>query len=211
MAKRVKTESMKKFKSEELIDQLEKDVHQLVAAAQYLQTADSVKLSYPPAEGKWSAAQALDHLNQYSRQYLPLIENEMVHLPKEVNSWFVPGFFGNYFTKMMMPKNVFEIKNKMKTAKNFRPARGVNVEEVFSEFLEHQHKLLSLMELARKRNLEQVRIPTTVSKLIKMKLGDTFRFLVAHEQRHMIQARNALKATGVSTDKFPVILEAARL
>jgi hypothetical protein len=111
----------------------------------------------------------------------------------------------------MMPKNVYEVKNKMKTMKNYRPDRGVSVEGVFKEFKEHQHKMLQLLEMARKRNLEQIRIPTTISKMIRLKLGDVFRFLVAHEQRHMIQARNAIKATGVSTDKFPVILEAARL
>jgi uncharacterized damage-inducible protein DinB len=202
---------MKKFKSEELIDMLEDDVRKLMAAAQHLQQADTVKLSYPPAEGQWSAVQALEHMNMYNRYYLPAIEKSMVHIPKEVNAWFVPGFFGNYFTNMMMPKNVFEVKNKMKTQKSFRPERGVNVEGAFKEFFEHQNKLLHLLETARKRNLETIRIPTSISRLIRLKLGDLLRFLVAHEQRHMIQARNAIKATGVPTDKFPVILEAARL
>ena len=202
---------MKKFKSEDLISQLESDVRQLIAAAEHLRQADSIKLAYPPEEGKWSAAQAIEHLNMYSRYYLPAIEKAMVHIPKEVNAWFVPGFFGNYFTKMMMPRNIYEIKNKMKTPKAYRPGRGVNVEGVFKEFFDHQNKLLQLLETARKRNLEQVRVPISISKLIRLKLGDTFRFLIAHEQRHMIQARNAIKATGVATDKFPVILEAARL
>ena len=47
----------------------------------------------------------------------------------------------------------------------------------------------------------------TLTTLVKLKLGDTFRFLIAHEQRHMIQARNTLKAVGITTDKFPVILQ----
>ncbi|MGZ3959358.1 MAG: hypothetical protein ACXVBT_15830, partial [Flavisolibacter sp.] len=133
---------MKKFKTEELINQLEGDVRQLIAAAEHLQQADNVKLGYPPEEGKWSAAQSIEHLNMYCRHYLPLIEKAMVHIPKEVNAWFVPGFFGGYFTNMMMPKNVYEIKNKMKAMKAYRPDRGVNVEGVFKEFQEHQHKLL---------------------------------------------------------------------
>ncbi|HEX2608310.1 MAG TPA: DinB family protein [Flavisolibacter sp.] len=202
---------MKKFKSDELIDQLIADIRQLVVAAEHLQQSDPVKLSYPPAEGKWSVAQALEHLNMYSRYYLPAIEKSMVHIPKEVNAWFVPGFFGNYFTNMMMPKNVYEIKNKMKAPKDYRPERGVNVEAVFKEFFQHQTKLIQLMETARKRNLETIRIPISISKFIRLKLGDTFRFLVAHEQRHLIQARNAIKSFGIATDKFPVILEAARL
>jgi hypothetical protein len=112
---------------------------------------------------------------------------------------------------MMMPKNVYEIKNKMKTTRVFIPDKGANVEGVFNEFLQHQQKMLQLLEVSRRRNLSTIHIPITISRFIRLKLGDMFRFLVAHEQRHLIQARNAVKEVGVSTDKFPVILEAARL
>jgi hypothetical protein len=110
----------------------------------------------------------------------------------------------------MAPTNVFEIKNKMKALKAFTPGKGGNVETIFNEFIQHQNKLLQLMEVARRRNLNNIHVPVTFSRFIRLKLGDMFRFLVAHEQRHMIQARNAVKAVGVSTDKFPVILEAAK-
>ena len=202
---------MKKIKTEDLIDQLVADVHQLILAAEHLRETDSVKLCYSCEEGQWSAAQAIEHLNMYSRYYLPAIEKSLVQITRDVNPWFVPGFFGNYFTNMMMPKNVFEVKNKMKGMKSYMPGTGLNADKVIEEFLQHQHKLLQLLEVSRKRNLEKIRIPISISKLIKLKLGDTFRFVIAHEQRHMIQARNAIKATGIATDKFPVILEAARL
>jgi hypothetical protein len=202
---------MNKFKSEDLINQLQADVRQMIAAAEHLQTADPVKLNYSSAEGSWSVAQVLEHLNAYNRHYLPAIERSLVHISRDTSAWFVPGFWGNYFTKMMMPKNVFEIKNKMKAMKGYSPTTGLNVESVFKEFLQHQNKLLHLLDVARRRNLNSIKIPITITKLIRFKLGDTFRFLIAHEQRHMIQARNAIKAVGVATDKFPVILEAARL
>jgi hypothetical protein len=202
---------MKKFKSEELINQLQADVKQIIAAAEHLQTADPVKLNYCAEEGSWSVAQVLEHLNAYNRYYLPAIEKSMIHISRDTSAWFIPGFWGNYFTKMMMPKNVYEIKNKMKAAKNYMPTKGMNVEAVFKEFYQHQNKLLQLLDVARRRNLNTIRVPISISKLVRLKLGDVFRFLIAHEQRHMIQARNAIKAVGVSTDKFPVILEAARL
>lgn len=202
---------MKKFKSEDLIDQLESDVRQIIAAAEHMKQADPVKLSYCAEKGTWSVAQVLEHLNMYNRYYLPAIEKSLVHITKDTNSWFVSGFWGNYFTRMMMPKNVYEVKNKMKAMKSYRPDKTPNVEAVFNEFLQHQNKLLQLLEVSRRRNLNSIHIPVSISKLIRFKLGDTFRFLIAHEQRHMIQARNAIKAVGIATDKFPVILEAARL
>ena len=202
---------MKKFKSEELINQLQADVKQIIAAAEHLQTADPVKLNYCPHEGSWSVTQVLEHLNAYNRYYLTAIEKSMIHISKDTSAWFIPGFWGNYFTKMMMPKNVYEIKNRMKTSKGFAPTKGLNVDTVFKEFFQHQNKLLQLLDVARRRNLSTIKVPVSISKLVRLKLGDVFRFLIAHEQRHMIQARNAIKAVGVATDKFPVILEAARL
>jgi len=202
---------MKKFKSEDLINNLQNDVKQLVAAAEHLKTADPVKLSYRAQEGKWSVAQILEHLNAYSRYYLPAIEKAIAPVSKDLNSWFVPGLWGNYFTKMMMPSNVYEIKNKMKAMKAYTPEKSVNVETVFAEFFQHQAKLLQLLEVSRRRNLNTIHIPISISRFIRFKLGDTFRFLIAHEQRHMIQARNTIKSVGISTDKFPVILEAGRL
>ena len=132
---------MKKFKSEDLINQLQADVKQIIAAANHLQTADPVKLNYCPEEGSWSVAQVLEHLNAYNRHYLPLIEKSMIHISKDTSAWFIPGFWGNYFTKTMMPTNVYEIKNKMKAPKNYTPDKGANVEAVFKEFFQNQNKL----------------------------------------------------------------------
>jgi hypothetical protein len=202
---------MKRFKSSELIDSLQRDVKKLIEAAQHMQQHDPVKLSYPPEEGKWSVAQALEHLNMYNRHYLPLMEKLMMEKAGEGGAWFNPGRLGNYFTRSMMPSNVYEVKNKMKGMKAYNPERGLHVETVFREFLDHQQKFLQLLEIARKRDLENIRVPITLSRFVRLKLGDMFRFLIAHEQRHMVQARNVLRAFGISTDKFPVILEAAQL
>lgn len=202
---------MKRYRSEELLDNLKKDVEQLTAAAQHLNSADPVKLNYPPDEGKWSATQCLEHLNMYSRYYLPAIESAMQGATKGTNAWFNPGFWGNYFTKKMAPANVFEVKGKMKAMKDYRPSRGLNTVQVFSEFEQHQQKLSELLDRAKNYDLEKIMVPISLTKVIKLKLGDTFRFLIAHEQRHLIQARNAIRSVGVATDKFPVILEAAQL
>jgi uncharacterized damage-inducible protein DinB len=87
---------------------------------------------------------------------------------------------------------------------------SLNVDTVLKEFLAGQDKLQQLLEQAKGKDLAKIHIPITLTKLIKLRLGDTLRFLIAHEQRHMIQARNTLKTVGVATDKFPVILEAGK-
>jgi hypothetical protein len=200
---------MPKFKSQDLINELQKDVTRIAEAARYFKQVEKPKMVYCVEKNKWSIVQILEHLNAYGRYYLPAIEKEIAFRSKAVPTWFNSGFLGNYFTNSMKPKNIFEVTNKMKAMKSYSFPNSLNVDTVLKEFEEQQQKLMQLLELARERDLNSIRIPITISKMVKFKLGDVFRFLVAHQQRHMIQARNTLKATGESTDKFPVILEAA--
>jgi hypothetical protein len=196
-----------KVKQEELIDSLKKDVEVLLECADFFRNEIDALL-VPPMPEKWSVAQILEHLNGYGRIYLPQIDRAISGSQSIREAWFNSGLLGNYFTNMMKPKDVFEVKNKMKTLKTHSPQNNLNAGKVLDEFVEQQHKLLQLLEMAKLKNLNSVRIPLSITRLVKLKLGDTFRFLIAHEQRHFIQARNALRTIGLPTDKFPVVLQA---
>src|SRR5829696_3452029 len=108
---------MAKFKSEDLLNELAQDVKRVKEAAEFFNTGDKNKLIYAPDAGKWSVVQIMEHLNAYNRHYLPLIEKELSVDAQATNAWFTSGYWGEKFTKMMRPSNVYEIKNKMKTAK----------------------------------------------------------------------------------------------
>lgn len=196
-----------KVKQDELIESLKKDVEILLECADFFRDEIDALL-IPPTPDKWSIAQILEHLNSYGRIYLPQIDKAISVSQSNRDAWFNSGLLGNYFTNMMKPKNVFEITNKMKALKSHRPENKLNAGKVLDEFVEQQHTLLQLLEMAKLKNLNTIRIPLSITKLVKLKLGDTFRFLIAHEQRHFIQARNSLKTIGLSTDKFPVVLQA---
>ena len=202
---------MKKFKSEELINSLKVDVATLLQCLQFFKQQSKDILLQQPAEGKWSVIQVLEHLNGYGRIYLPNIDKALTtNLNNQREAWFTSGFFGNFFTNAIRPKDLFEIKNKMKAPKNHAPDSSLNADAVIEEFVSQQYKLLQLFDLSKERSLNTIRIPISITNLIKLKLGDTFRFLIAHEQRHFIQARNALHTVGVSTSKFPVILQVSQ-
>ena len=199
---------MAKFKTDDLLNNLSQDVLKVKEAAAFFAAADKNKLVYSTEAGKWSVVQVLEHLNAYNRHYLPTIERELASVTHDTNAWFNSGFWGEKFTKMMTPSTVYEVKNKMKTQKRMSFPNSLNIETVLKEFVAGQDRLLQLLERAKGKDLAKIHIPITLTKLIKLRLGDTFRFLIAHEQRHMIQARNAIKDAGVATDKFPVILQA---
>ena len=197
---------MKKFNSTELLDQLQSDVRQMILRVNQLKSADPGFLLEQPAPGKWSVVEVLEHLNSYTTYYLVAIENSLKN-GKPAREIYKPGFIGDYFTKLMQPTERGEVKNKMKSPKNHRPARHLDSAPVIKTFLEHQHRLLDLLEQAKSVDIGGIKTPITISRFIKLKTGDVLRFLIAHEQRHFVQIENALTAiSGFRSGKYPAAL-----
>lgn len=185
---------MKKVDSVELLEKLKADTRQVILQTNQLLQQDPEMLLQQPAEGKWSIAQIVEHLNSYGRYYLPLIRKTLSNRSHPASVTYTPGWLGDYFAKMMLPKPTGEIKNKMQAPRDHRPKSDLDSKAVIDEFLQQQHLLLQLLIDAEKTNLGRVRIPISLSRFIRLKLGDTFRFIIAHHQRHFVQASNTIKA-----------------
>lgn len=184
---------MKQINSNKLLDLLQNDVRELLLQCTALQHTDQTLLTQQPQPGKWSVAQVLEHLNIYARYYITAIEKKLHFNQSGANENFTPGWLGNYFTNLMKPTEDKNLKSKMKAPANAVPSAQPNPKEMLQEFINHQHHLLNLLQIARTASLEYNRIPISLTKLIKLKLGDTFRFFIAHEQRHFLQIENCLK------------------
>jgi hypothetical protein len=191
---------MKTYLASSLLNQLEQQTESfLEKAITQWQMAFPSKLLQQPAENKWSVSQCLAHLNSYGSYYLPAIEKAIGKA--EVNGWsaeeqFTPGLLGEYFTNLMTPDPKGKKIKKMSAPKNHMPAADLNSDNVLCEFIEQQERILKLLEQARNINLEKARVPVSIAKFIKLKLGDTFRFVVMHNYRHVLQAERALIAVG---------------
>lgn len=182
---------MRKYKSTALLDQLKSDVLSLMSSAETLMAEDPTYLLEQPVPGKWSVVQVLEHLNSYGYYYIPAIERSLKQ-NKPAVEYFKPGWIGDKFTRMMQPTEEGKVKNKMKAPKGHRPAPALDHQTVIREFLTQQHALLSLLDQAKAKNIGTIRTPISLTRFIKLKVGDTFRFLIAHEQRHFVQVKNSL-------------------
>lgn len=152
-----------------------------------------------PGPGAWSAAQCLEHLNIYGRHYLPAIEAAMKNAQKNGSravEQVQSGWLGAWFTDLMLPQAGGGLKKKMKAPKNAVPAANPDARAMLAEFIDQQEKMLMLLTNASQVNLNKVRVPTSLSPLIRMRLGDTFAFVLAHLERHVLQAERALAAVG---------------
>ena len=186
------------MKAGDLITSLEKDVTAMLEELQALRGSHPLaNWQVQPSPDKWSAAQVIEHLNTYNRYYLPEIGKGISKSAKDLAASsveFTPGWFGAYFTKMMRPTADGRIKNKMKALKNHRPAAALDVKQVLDEFIRKENLLLQLLQDARTVHMGKLRIPISISRFIKLKLGDTFNFLIAHQQRHFLQLNRTLEA-----------------
>ena len=182
-----------KYNSNSLLESLQADVRQVILEAEQLKVLPASLLQLQPAAHQWSVAQVLEHLNIYSRFYITAIEQKLHLNQSGPNTDFTPGWLGNYFTNLMKPNADKLITKKMKTPKNAVPSAQPDGKTMLEEFVNHQHLLLNLLQIAKTANLDYNRIPTSLSRLVSLKLGDTFRFFIAHEQRHFIQIQNILK------------------
>jgi uncharacterized damage-inducible protein DinB len=181
-----------KYNSNALLDSLQADVREILLKANQLEHIPAHLLQKQPSQDVWSVAQVLEHLNVYSRYYIAAIELKLHLNQSGPNTFFTPGWLGNYFTRLMKPKEDNTIPKKMKAPENAIPSAQPDAKQMLDEFISHQHHLLNLLQIAKTANLNSIRIPTSLNKLITMKLGDTFRFFIAHEQRHFVQIGNTL-------------------
>ncbi len=155
-------------------------------------------LAATPAPGQWSAAQCLEHLNFYSRYYLPAIEKairEAKQKGSRPSAGFTPGWLGDFFTKLMRPLPGGQLKSKMKAPKNAVPSVAPDPRAVLAEFIDHQETMLKLLTAAAEVNIERLRIPISIAPWLRLKLGDTFLFVTVHVERHVLQAERALEAS----------------
>lgn len=148
-------------------------------------------LQQKPNQDSWSILECIEHLNLYGVFYLPEIEKRMNASSKKASTTFKSGFLGNKFALDMLPK---ENMKTMKTFKSKNPIHTTLVKnEVLETFLNQQKGMLKLLELSRDKNLNAIKTSTTLP-FLKFKLGDTFRFVIYHNERHIVQVKNILKS-----------------
>ncbi len=189
------------IESKKLIEDLLDRIEQASLKVNKFKTQTPQLLNHKAAPGKWSALECLEHLNLYGDFYLPEIERRILATqaitPAKV---FRSGVLGNYFANLMLAEN--GNMKKMKSPKDKDPIDSALSITTLDRFLKQQDKLRSL--LLQAQNIDMVRTKTaiSISNMVRLRLGDTFRFLIYHIERHVSQAERALEnATAVPAQR----------
>jgi uncharacterized damage-inducible protein DinB len=178
-----------KANRETLIRELTETTKQNLTQLQALKECSTEQLNLKTNLDSWSILECIKHLNIYGNFYLPEIEKSIFNASKSDNSTFKAGILGNYFVKLIEPKDKL---NTMKTMSKFNPLGSSLTETELTKFEQQQYKTLELLSQALTVDLTKNKTSTSLSKIINMRLGDTLRFVIAHNQRHLIQAKSLI-------------------
>lgn len=180
-----------KINNAQLIAELLAITDQLILVANAFKEMELAQLVFKSNANEWNILECLEHLNLYGDFYLPAIEAQMLQPKKTTAGSYSPGLWGNYFVKLV---RVHEKQKKMRTTADKNPAKlqpqlGITV---INRFLRQQERLKALLVRAQTLHLGKIKTPVSISRLIRLKLGDTLRFVVYHNERHVCQAQRVV-------------------
>lgn len=189
---------MRTFKNKELLEQLTNNTLQIIdtVKAEFM-SLDTSSLKWKPSKKEWSILECLDHMNIAVEHYLEEVDRKLQSnnetIPED-DAGYVSGRMGNYFVKSMTPTATGEIKSKMRTFKRFEQfdISENDPNKTISKFLDYQGRLIELIKRSKSADLGRVRVKSAIGGWLMFKLGDALRFVVGHNQRHIIQAQNVL-------------------
>ena len=181
-----------KISSNLLLDDITHQLEQYIAEAEALKALPLTHLNWRATETAWSALECLEHLSLYADFYVPEIKKSIANTThRQPTAVFTAGWLGNYFAKSMLPK---EKLNKMKTFKDKNPLGSQLGYHTIDRFIALHRQLLQLLQAAKKVDINKTKTGISITKLLRLRLGDTFRFVVNHVYRHMVQAKKVLAA-----------------
>ena len=149
------------------------------------------QFNWRPGTGGWSVAQCIDHLNVSARVYLPKLDEGIANAIRQ--GMYGEGPFrynalGRLFVWTQQPTT----KMKYKAVKALQPSPARRKQDALAAFRAYQVQYVDRLRQGNGLDLARARVQSPVVSLLRLPLGSGFALVVAHEQRHLQQARNVI-------------------
>lgn len=154
------------------------------------------QLNWKSSELNWSINEIFAHLNAYSsfynRVFHEKIDSTKHTKPKQT---FTSSPLGKSAWISMRLGKARNVKRKFNAPKNFNPTETPALCEgnQLERWIVLNEDFLTIIEKSVSVSLRRVKIPLSLSNLIKLRLGDALLFVAYHSDRHMEQAINVSK------------------
>lgn len=152
---------------------------------------DKLQLNLKPNAKTWSIAENIDHLIVINSSYFEPVEKIKAG---EYKLGFISkiGFLTRFFGKMILSSVQPHNKSKIKTFPVWEPSKSDFEIEIIEQFVNHQEELKKLIISSENLLLKGALIASPANNNIVYKLEDAFDIIVAHEKRHLEQAKSIL-------------------
>lgn len=177
----------------ELLNELKNDVKAMLLHLDTIQNLSLEVLSTRVGEDSWNVLECFQHMNLYGSFYIEEIDHSVSNSKYPGSEYFKLFGLGNYSAKSMLPKKQGKVNMAMKTFPKMDPINTNLGKEVLIEFRSQMNQFLSLIERSKSVNLRKTKCRLTI-KWLQFNLGDTLRFMINHNQRHMIQVDRILNS-----------------
>ena len=178
------------------IDEFRMQFERLSAEADVLAAplTDS-QFAWRPAPNVWSLGECLDHLNATARMYLPVMDEgiaEAIRRGLYGSGPYVYNSIGRLLVYVLGPP----ARVRVKAPGEFLPAPGRRRHEVLAAFRAYQVQYIDRLRQANGLDLARARVSSPVARWLRIPLGSSFALMIAHERRHLAQARRVMDTPG---------------
>jgi DinB superfamily len=173
-----------------VIDQFataEERLHRLVA------TVPAERFNERPAEGSWSPAECVAHLNLTSRAFIPILRNALEQaraLGRPAPARYRRDLVGWLLWRMTGPRQGI----KARTAASFVPDAGVPVHRLVAEFQALQREQVEIARRADGLPIDRIRTVSPFDARVRYNAWAALTILPGHQHRHLDQAERAWAA-----------------
>jgi hypothetical protein len=170
------------------IEQYCKEFEQISSQAKQLtEGLNEQRFNWRPQPDQWSIEECLAHLLIAGNWEIRAIEDAIGHAKAHGLTGVGPFHYGP-LERLVVRKTEPPVKRKFTAPKRFRPLHEQPVTAVLPSFLHLQSQLTLLARSAEGLDLARIKVPTPISRLLRLSLGMTFAQVAAHERRHLEQA-----------------------
>jgi len=153
------------------------------------------QLSWKPSENVWNIKEVIAHLNEYAKFYhaafIERITKTRFTSPGEV---FISSPLGRSAWKSMKLGNAKNVKRRFKAMRSYNPSSETSLVtgNEISTIQKELNEFLKIIEMSANVSLRRVKIPISISKIIRLRLGDALLFVTYHNERHFQQIANLM-------------------
>lgn len=154
------------------------------------------QVNWSPSASSWSISEILAHLNAYTIFYnASLSERLNTTRHNTPTESFISSPLGKSAWKSMKLGKEHNIKRKFKSPKNFNPRLEPSLlnDHLVDEYIHLQNDFQVIVENSKNFNLRKVKTVISISKIVKLRLGDVLLFIAYHNERHIHQILTVLQ------------------